>query len=139
MCRLHWPVQLSILRGRFTNGLYTNGMGQAGQNGYPIGLMNDRGIQYAPRLGIAYPMNEKTVIRSGFGVFYDRFQGNDVFDMLTNPPATVRPTFWYGNLASLGSQQASSLHRTWPGSIKPDTYRPLTTGISASSANYPRV
>jgi hypothetical protein len=37
----------------------------------------------------------------GGGVFYDRFQGNPVFDMLPNPPSTIRPTFFYGNLASI--------------------------------------
>ena len=32
------------------------------------------------------------------GIFYDRFQGNPVFDMLPNPPSTNGPTFYYGNL-----------------------------------------
>ena len=88
----------------FTGSLYSNGMGLAGQN-YPKGLINDRGIHYAPRVGIAYQFNDKTVFRTGGGVYYDRFQGNDVFDQITNPPATVRPTFYYGNLATLASSQ----------------------------------
>jgi hypothetical protein len=89
----------------FTNGLYANGMGLAGQNGYPVGLIDDRGIHFAPRFGLAYQFDGKTVLRAGGGTYYDRFQGNDVFDQLTNPPATVRPTFYYGNLASLGASQ----------------------------------
>jgi len=89
----------------FVNGLYANGMGLAGQNGYPIGLINDRGIHYAPRIGVAYQLNPKTVIRLGAGTYYDRFQGNDVFDQITNPPATIRPTFYFGNLTTLGSSQ----------------------------------
>ena len=87
----------------FVNGLYANGMGLAGKNGYPAGLINDRGIHYAPRLGIAYNIARKTVIRTGAGVFYDRFQGNPVFDMLPNPPSTIRPTFYFGSLASISS------------------------------------
>ena len=91
----------------FVNGLYANGMGLSGQNGYPRGLINDRGIHYAPRVGVAYQAFERTVIRAGFGMFYDRFQGNPVFDMLPNPPSTVRPTFYYGNLATIGSLQGT--------------------------------
>ena len=85
----------------FTGPLYSNGMGRAGQNGYPAGLINDRGIHFAPRIGVAYQPFSKTVIRAGAGVFYDRFQGNPVFDMLPNPPSTTRPTFFYGNLGSI--------------------------------------
>lgn len=85
----------------FVNGLYANGMGRAGQNGYPRGLMDGQGLLYAPRIGAAYRINNKTVLRFGGGMFYDRFQGNPVFDMLPNPPSTNRPTFYYGNLASI--------------------------------------
>jgi hypothetical protein len=85
----------------FTDGLYTNGMGRPGLNGYPIGLINGSGILYAPRVGIAYQFMPKTVLRVGAGVFYDRFQGNPVFDMLPNPPSTASPQFYYGQLASI--------------------------------------
>jgi hypothetical protein len=84
----------------FVGPLYANGMGRAGQD-YPRGLINNRGIHYAPRIGIAYAINNKTVIRTGAGTFYDRFQGNPVFDMLPNPPSTIRPTVFYGNLAEI--------------------------------------
>lgn len=90
----------------FVNGLYANGLGLAGQN-YPNGLINDRGLHYAPRLGIAWQFMPKTVLRAGGGVFYDRFQGNPVFDMLTNPPSTIRPRFFYGNLSQIGGLQGT--------------------------------
>jgi hypothetical protein len=83
--------------GTTTNGIYTNGIARAGIN-YPAGLIKNRGVQYAPRLGIAYNILPKTVIRLGGGVFYDRFQGNPVFQMLTNPPAVNSPTIYYGNI-----------------------------------------
>jgi outer membrane receptor protein involved in Fe transport len=92
----------------FVNGVYANGMGQAGKNGYPKGLMDDRGILYAPRVGIAYQINSKTVARAGGGVFYDRLQGNPVFDMLPNPPSTIIPKFYYGNLASIPPASAGT-------------------------------
>lgn len=84
----------------FVNGLYANGMGRAGK-GYPKGLIDNRGILYAPRLGIAYQLTPKTVFRVGAGIFYDRMQGNPVFDMLPNPPSTNSPQFYYGNLAAI--------------------------------------
>ena len=84
----------------FVNGLYANGMGLPGQN-YPKGLLDDRGIHYAPRLGIAYKLMDKTVLRAGSGVFYDRLQGNPIFDMLNNPPGTATPRFYYGSLATI--------------------------------------
>jgi hypothetical protein len=86
----------------FVNGVYANGMGLAGQ-GYPRGLIDGAGIQYAPRVGVAYQFAPKTVFRAGGGIFYDRLQGNPVFDMLPNPPSISSPQFWYGNLASIPS------------------------------------
>ena len=71
-------------------------------------MINDRGLQYAPRLGIAYQITQGTVIRTGAGVFYDRLQGNPVFDMLPNPPSTIIPQFYYGNLASIPPASAGT-------------------------------
>ena len=36
------------------------------------------------------------MIRTGGGIFYDRFQGNRVFDFVRNPPETVQPTLTWG-------------------------------------------
>jgi hypothetical protein len=87
----------------FVNGLYANGMGLSSDPNYPRGLIDGRGIHWAPRLGIAYQMTPKTVVRAGFGIFYDRFQGNPVFDMLPNTPSTIRPTYFFGNLAQVAN------------------------------------
>jgi hypothetical protein len=87
----------------YVNGLFANGMGLSDQGGYPAALIDGRGLQYAPRLGIAYQLKPKTVLRAGGGIFYDRLQGNPVFDMLPNPPSTAIPQFYYGNLSSIPS------------------------------------
>lgn len=89
----------------YVNGLYANGMGLAGKGGYPRGLIDSRGLHYAPRIGIAYQVQEKMVVRAGFGVFYDRFQGNPVFDMLPNVPSTQRPNFYFSNLSQIANLQ----------------------------------
>jgi hypothetical protein len=68
------------------SGNLENGIMQAGQNGYPRSLVNSRGVQFGPRLGIAWnPGNGNTVVRAGAGPFYDRVEGNIVFGMSSNP------------------------------------------------------
>ncbi len=42
----------------------------AGVNGQPSALFNTPKLNFAPRFGIAYRLNDKTVIRSGYGVFF---------------------------------------------------------------------
>src|SRR5262249_55159741 len=70
-------------------GKLTNGVFQAG-NGIEQGLYRNRGVHYAPRFGFAYDAlgDQRLVVRGGAGVFYDRPQGNTVFDLVQNPPTT---------------------------------------------------
>jgi hypothetical protein len=79
-----------------------NGIAQAGQ-GINRYLMQNRGFHYAPRLGFAYDVTgqHKIVVRGGGGIFYDRFQGNETFDELTNPPSTVQPTLVNGLISQI--------------------------------------
>ena len=39
--------------------------------GYGRTLMKNRWLNFAPRVGVAYQMNQKTVIRTGFGLYYN--------------------------------------------------------------------
>jgi hypothetical protein len=45
---------------------------------------------FAPRLGIAYQITPKTVLRTGAGIYYVRDIGNAVFDIVRNAPFTIR-------------------------------------------------
>jgi len=45
---------------------------------------------FGPRVGIAYSLTPKTVIRTGAGIYYVRDIGNAVFDVVRNIPFTIR-------------------------------------------------
>jgi hypothetical protein len=92
--------------GALTNGVPTNGVFQAG-NGIEQGLYRNRGVQFAPRFGFAYNVtgDQKLVVRGGAGVFYDRPQGNTVFDLVQNPPTTLQTTLFFGQMKDVGTGQ----------------------------------
>ncbi len=73
---------------------YTNGIGVGGLNGIPKGLVNDSWNNWGPRLGFAYDLTgqAKTIVRGGFGISYERIQGNDMYNGAVNPPGDPNPT-----------------------------------------------
>jgi hypothetical protein len=67
---------------------YLNGMSLAGVQGFPKGLVNPDYKTLQPRIGFSDDLsgNGKTVLRGGFGTFYERMQGNDIYNAATNAP-----------------------------------------------------
>jgi hypothetical protein len=67
---------------------YVNGMGLAGQNSFPKGLVENDYNTLQPRVGFSEDLfgNGKTVLRGGIGTFYERMQGNDIYNAATNSP-----------------------------------------------------
>lgn len=86
------------------SGTLLNGVFQQGK-GVEQGLYKNRGVHFGPRLGFTYDLTGRSefVVRGGGGIFYDRPQGNVVFDLVRNPPTTLEPTFNYGRLQDLNS------------------------------------
>lgn len=95
------PTNGSIVPG---TGNLLNGMGIAGQNGVPEGLVQDHWNLFEPRIGFAWmPFHsQKTVIRGGYGIFYENIQGNDLYNAAPNPPFSNTPDIFNTSLTNPG-------------------------------------
>jgi hypothetical protein len=73
---------------------YLNGIKEAGVGGFPRGVVQNKYNTWQPRVGFAYDIggDGKTVIRGGFGMFFERVQGNDVYNAALNPPFAYQPS-----------------------------------------------
>jgi hypothetical protein len=85
------PAALTNVNGQ---AFYLNGIKEAGVNGFPRGVVQNKYNTFEPRVGFAYSLrgDGKTVIRGGFGMFFERVQGNDVYNAALNPPFAYQPS-----------------------------------------------
>jgi hypothetical protein len=58
---------------------------------------------FAPRVGFAYRLNEKTVVRGGYGLFFDSFEGREIDNSGDIYPYSIR-----NNLAPAGNSAIPS-------------------------------
>jgi len=111
---------------------YLNGMEIAGQNHTPRGLVKNDFNTIEPRIGFSEDLfgNGKTVVRGGFGTFYERIQGNDVFNADSNEP-------WAANL-QLTNTYFSTPGRNWQtGSVvSPNLLPVFATGLTSLAKTY---
>ena len=66
----------------------------------PYGAMSTYWPTWAPRLGFAYDPTGagNTVVRGGFGTFYERIEGNFIFSAVNNPPFIQQSLIYNGNV-----------------------------------------
>jgi hypothetical protein len=87
----------------------------AGTGGQASSVWTADGNNFAPRIGIAYQLNPKTVIRSGYGIFYDVIgvDRNDVNQGGFNQPTNLVPTL------DNGQTYIGTLKNPFPNGVDP--------------------
>jgi hypothetical protein len=93
----------------------------------PDELMRTSYRDFAPRLGFAFSPDSKTVIRAGWGVFYNQEIGNAYFDLARNIAGRVTitsnigiPSLFYSNSIPGGSGTTANVPSPFAYSMAPD-------------------
>jgi len=129
------PTLANTVEGRFIGRLTPgsnrfNGAFQAGQ-GITDTVQNGNAFRVSPRVGAVYDLSGgsgNTILRGGWGIFYDRPQGNMVFDLGGNAPGVLSSSVQWGRLGDIGGAAASS-----------DPFAPLGLSPTAYDFDPPRV
>ena len=110
-----------------------NGIGLAGQGGIPRGMVQNHWNLFQPRIGIAWrPWGEDTVIRLGVGLFTERIQGNDIYNVGPNPPNSQTAEIFDAPLSNPGGGEAAIFPRslqTYDGPYKLPQVKQYNFGI----------
>ncbi len=82
-----------------------NGMALLGVNGTPNTTYNQSALALAPRLGFAYDLtgDGKTALRGGFGVYYNRLDGNQVYALSGQAPYSYSPQVNYTTFSQIAT------------------------------------
>ena len=87
---------------------------------------------FAPRFGFSYSpfKDDRTAIRGGIGLFYDKPEGNIIFSQLNLPPFIQSSTFQNGNLSNPSGGAAGAASLLGVSAINPHLKVARTTSYS---------
>ena len=83
----------------------SNGIRKAGEDGNSKYNYEWPSLALAPRTGVAYDVSgdQRLVLRGGYGLFFDRPNGNTVLNQIGNPPFVSSPVLRWSTLANVAS------------------------------------
>jgi len=76
-------------------GLYSPTLFVCGKGGYPDGCAYTRWHNFSPRIGFAWSVNPKTVIRAGAGIYYGTQDDNTLLKLAQTLPTTYSQTLTF--------------------------------------------
>ena len=133
------PAQLTNFNG---TPFYLNGIKLAGVDGFPRGNVQNKYNTWQPRVGFAYDAtgDGKTVIRGGFGMFFERVQGNDVYNAALNPPFAYIPTATnvYFSNPNTSALTGATTSQTFPSALTNLEYKYTPPGTATYSLGVQR-
>lgn len=91
--------------------VYNNPQVQGLFHGLPAGIINNSYNTFAPRVGFAYDLTGKgeTVLRGGYGMSYERVEGNYIYGAASQVPFISNVALTAGNVDTITSTNAAAL------------------------------
>lgn len=117
--------------GGFTGTGLTGSIALAGQGGYSRGILNTQNKNFSPRVGLAWRIGDKNVVRGAYGLFYFDEQGTGSSARLfINYPDTVTNAVNCTNTTPCLSTSAGLPSSSSPDNLPQVVYLPVSNAAS---------